>query len=232
MTSPASVAARSGTERIRVATVVAVLVAAASYNQPSWPATWLDEGFVTNGAETVVERGLYANWSFEGPRMVDQPLVANGPGVVLPVAASLRLLGVGLWQARTMAVVFMVLCGLVLYLTACRLGGPLAGVATIAIVLAMPREGFLYFGRMAMGNVPALAYFFTGVLVWMTALERRRTALALAAGLLFGVAAVTKAQWSVVLVPSLLLVWLIDRTLHTTTTGHGDFAPKHAVWRP
>ena len=49
--------------------------------------------------------------------------------------------------------------------------------------------------------------------MWMTALERRRTALGLAAGLLFGVAAVTKAQWSAVLVPSLLLVWLIDRTL-------------------
>lgn len=213
MTTPARVAIGAGPERLRVAAVVALLAVAASYNQPGWPATWLDEGFVTNGAETVLERGLYASWSFEGPRMVDQPLVANGPGVVLPVAASLRVLGVGLWQARVTAVIFMVLCGLVLYLTSRRLGGPLAGLVTIAVVLAMPREGFLYFGRMAMGNVPALAYFFTGVLVWMTALARRRTALALAAGLLFGVAAVTKAQWSVVLVPSLLVVWLVDRTL-------------------
>lgn len=198
-------------EGVRIAAIVVVLLGIALYRQPNWPPTWLDEGFVMNGAETLAESGVYGARSFEGVRLVDQPLVANGPGVVVPLAITMKLFGVGLWQARMSAVGFMVLCGLLAYVTARRLAGPMAGVVALIILVAVPREGFLYFGRMSMGNVPALAYFFGGTLVWMIALERRSNRLGVCAGLLFGLAAVTKAQWSVVLFPALVLVALVDR---------------------
>jgi hypothetical protein len=205
---------RGGTRRRRdglaILGLAAALAAVASVGQPYWPATWIDEGFVTNGAETVLEHGVYAMWSSEGPRVLDQPLIANGPGIVLPVAVAMRVLGVGLEPARTVAGLFLVLCGLIVYVVTRRLEGPGAGLAAAVLVAAMPREGLLYFGRMAMGNVPALVYFFTGVLVWAAAVQRRHTGWAAAAGLLFGLAAITKGQWSVVLVPALVLVWLIE----------------------
>ncbi len=194
-----------------LAVVLTVVLLLASYRQPDWPATWFDEGFVTAGAESLAVHGRYALRSSEGWRTLDQPLVANGPGIVIPVAIALRLLGAGLWQARVVAIVFMVLAGLLVYVLAHRLAGPVAGALALAVTLVMPREGFMYFGRMAMGNVPALAYFLAGGLAWMTAIERRAQRWAWAAGLLFGVAAITKAQWSVVLPPALLLVWVIDR---------------------
>lgn len=121
-----------------------MLVGFASFKQPYWPATWIDEGFVMAGAKALVVDGQYAMRSAEEWRTLDQPLIANGPGVVLPVALSMRLFGVGLWQARVPAALFMVAFGLLVYLVACKLSGPAGGLAALAIALAMPHEGFLY----------------------------------------------------------------------------------------
>jgi hypothetical protein len=210
--SPAAPSARRGSN-VAVALVAALLLTLGSVKQPHWPATWIDEGFVLDAAKSLAVDGRYALRSSDGWRVLDQPLVANGPGVVLPAAFALRMLGVGLWQARVIAVAFMVLCGVLLFVAARRLGGPLAGAVALVLTLALPRDGFLYLGRMVMGNVPALAYFFAGALLLMAARERHHRWLGLAAGLCFGAAAVTKAQWAVVLVPALLLVWVVDEFL-------------------
>lgn len=188
---------------------LAALVMAAIYQQPDWPATWLDEGFVTNGAMTLVTGHVYGTTDASGVRVVHPTLVANGPGVVLPTAVAMAIGGVGLEAARAMAALFMVGCGLLAMRLAAELGGPLAGVVALAILLALPREGFAYLGRMAMGNVPALAYVFGGFWCWWRALETASAGRAVLAGLLFGLAAATKAQWSMVLPPALVAGWLI-----------------------
>lgn len=64
-----------------------------------------------------------------------------------------------------------------------------------------------------MGNVPALAYFSSGLLIWIAAGRQRRISPALAAGLLFGFAATTRAQWAIILLPALALTWIVDRTV-------------------
>lgn len=204
-------ATRRGPTRAALSIVAAVLATLAVIRQPAWPATWIDEGFVMAGAMSVATRGEYALPSSDGLRRFDQPLIANGPGVVLPVAASFRVFGVGLRQARAVAAIALVAAGLLAYTASVRVGGSAAGVVALAVVIAMPREGLLYFGRMAMGNVPALAYFLAGALLWMRALDVRERRLAWAAGLCFGLAAITKAQWSVVLLPSLAAIWIVDR---------------------
>ncbi len=142
-----------------LAVVLTVVLLLASYRQPDWPATWFDEGFVTAGAQRLAVHGHYALRSSEGWRTLDQPLVANGPGIVIPVAIALRLLGAGLWQARVVVIVFMVFAGLLVYVIAHRLAGPVAGAIALAITLVMPREGFVYFGRMAMGKCAGARVF-------------------------------------------------------------------------
>lgn len=191
-----------------VGTLVLLLGA---YRQPDWPSTWIDEGFITAGAKSLAVHGHYALRSSDGWRTLDQPLIASGPGIVLPVALAMSLLGPGVMQARLVALTFMVLAALLVYVLAHRLAGPWAGAFALVIALAMPHEGFLYFGRMAMGNVAAVAYFLAGALAWMIALDRRAPRWAWAAGVMFGAAAITKAQWSVVLPPALLLMWAVDR---------------------
>ena len=104
-----------------------VLVATATYNQPYWPAPWLDEGFVTNGAMTLATRQVYGTSSADGVRVVHPTLVANGPGVLIPVAAAMRLSGTDIRTARGTAGLFMVLCGLLAVWLGIRLGFEPAG---------------------------------------------------------------------------------------------------------
>lgn len=196
--------------RARYLFVVAVLVVFAFYRQPYWPSTWIDEGFTAQGAINLVRHGQYAMRSSEGFRVLDQPLVANGPGIVLPLTAMFYLFGIGLTQARLVAALFMIIAGLLFFIIAQKFGGTASGGVALALLLAMPYENFVYFGRMAIGNVAALAYFFVGSLLWIAGVERRKISLAAGAGVFFGLAAITKGQWSIVLFPALALVWLSD----------------------
>ena len=195
--------------RAQIAGVLIALIVVSSYKQPHWPATWIDEGFVTNGAKTLATQGLYGTMSGDAVRLIDPTLIANGPGVLLPVALAMRVAGVGMWSARGTAMLFMIVAGLMILHLASRLAGPGAGLASLAIVLAMPREGFVYLGRMAMGNVPALVYVCAGLTMWIGAVERTSLRRATVAGLLLGVAAVTKGQWSFVLPAAVVLAWAV-----------------------
>ena len=86
--------------RLMGAAGVLLLLFLGLYNQPSNPIPWLDEGFAAQGAMNLLRYGEYAMRSSEGFRVLDQPLVANGPGFVLPVATVFSLLGVGLFGPR------------------------------------------------------------------------------------------------------------------------------------
>jgi 4-amino-4-deoxy-L-arabinose transferase-like glycosyltransferase len=202
--------------RHRVPHVLAVLaglgllVWLGAYNQPYYPVTWLDEGFALQGPINLIRFGKYAMKSSEGFRVLDQPLIANGPGVALPIAAGFALFGVGLTQARMVMVVYLVSTALAFFALAKRMYGARAAVLSLFLLLAVPREGFLWFGRMALGNVPALGYFIWGCLLWFTSLERDRAGYAVGAGLLFGLAMVTKGQYGLI-VPTLLVVALVDK---------------------
>jgi hypothetical protein len=182
----------------------------AAYHQPYYPVVWLDEGFLLQGPINLVRFGKYAMRSVEGFRILDQPLIANGPGVVLPIAAAFAFFGIGLLQARLVMAVYLVLTAMAFFALARRMYGEPAAAISLFLLLAVPREGFLWFGRVALGNVPALGYFLTGCLLWLASLERDSARHALGAGLLFGLAMVTKGQYGLI-VPALLVVALVDR---------------------
>jgi hypothetical protein len=94
---------------------------------------------------------------------------------------------------------------------------PLPGVYLGLLPLASPcfcswlyhKEGYLIYGRQALGNVPALGYFLAGYLLWLTALDRESWQRSVGAGLLFALAIVTKGQY-ILLIPSILSVALLD----------------------
>jgi 4-amino-4-deoxy-L-arabinose transferase-like glycosyltransferase len=171
---------------------------------------FIDEGFVLDGAINLALYGQYAMRSAEGFRVLDQPLVANGPGIVLPLALTFDLFGVGIEQARLVAGLFMAIAGLAFFWIARRLTGTLAALISLVLLIALPREGFMYLGRMAIGTIPGLAYFLVGGVIWVVALRRQSLKWAVAAGLFFGIAAVTKGQYSLVIFPALALAWIVN----------------------
>jgi 4-amino-4-deoxy-L-arabinose transferase-like glycosyltransferase len=181
------------------------------FRQPIWPPLlFIDEGFVLDGAINLALYGQYAMRSSEGFRVLDQPLVANGPGIVLPLALTFDLFGVGIEQARLVAGFFMAAAGLAFFWIARRLTGTLAALISLVLLIALPREGFMYLGRMAIGTIPGLAYFLIGGALWLLAVQRKSLKWAIAAGALFGLAAVTKGQYSLVIFPTLALAWAVD----------------------
>lgn len=185
------------------------------YNQPYYPSAWLDEGFALQGPINLVRYGQYAMKSSEGFRVLDQPLIANGPGVTLPISGAFALFGVGLLQARLVAVGYLVLTGIVFFVLARRLFGTPAAITSSFLLLAFPQEGLLWFGRFAVGNVPALAYFLIGYLFWLNLLERDGWGYALGAGFMFGLSLVTKGQYGLI-IPAVLIVAFADAVYYKT----------------
>jgi 4-amino-4-deoxy-L-arabinose transferase-like glycosyltransferase len=169
------------------------------YNQPYYPATWQDEGFVVQGAINLIRHGKYAMLSSEGFRVLDQPLIANGPGIVLPVLLGFHFFGPGLFQARMVAIVFAFIASMLSYRIAKELSGRFGAGLTLFLMVTVPLEGFLVYGRHALGIVPALVYFSSGLLIWFAAGRRESAKLSFLAGIVMGLAVITKGQYMIII---------------------------------
>jgi 4-amino-4-deoxy-L-arabinose transferase-like glycosyltransferase len=188
---------------------IGVLALIALYNQPYYPTTWFDEGLALQGAMNLALHGKYAMLSVEGFRVLDQPLIANGPGIVLPLTAMFLVFGIGLLQARLLAAVFFVLATWLFYRFTSRLFSAAAALISLVVLFTVPLEGYIIYGRQALGNVSGLVYFFAGCLFFIKLCERKSTRYAIASGLMFGLALITKGQY-ILLLPVWGLVILAD----------------------
>lgn len=203
---------------------IAVVLFLAFYNLDDYPATWFDEGSHLHVPKTLVRFGVYADYSSDGFRYYG-PTVGIGPTVMLPVAASLWLFGMGLLQARLVMALFLVGAIFVFY----RLGKHMAGVgvAWLALVLLLTSRSvaLLPTGRQLLGEVPGLMFILAGLLVWFAGWERpgwRRLSLV---GLLLGLAMVTKLQYLLLLGPVLLLAWLANLVYYRQTPQRTFIVP-------
>jgi hypothetical protein len=186
------------------------------YNLSLYPRTWFDEGAHLHVPKALVTRGVYADVSAEGLRHYG-PTIGVGPTVMLPVAAMFGVWGVGLNQARTVMALYLLLALVAVFLLARHLlPGPAALVA-VAALLTAPGVGLIEYGRQVLGEVPALFFLALGLWVWFKSWDAADWPRLTLAGVLFGLACVTKNQYLLVLAPtlslSLALNWLYYRNL-------------------
>jgi hypothetical protein len=223
-----SVRAESGTTRVSVSqradgvrrlivTVIVIMVVLflALYNLTDYPLTWFDEGSHLHVPKTLVRFGVYADYSSEGFRYYG-PTVGVGPTVMLPIAAVFWLFGIGLLQARLVMVLYLLATVYIFYRLARELGGQrLAWVAT-ALLVSSRGVSLLEYGRQVLGEVPGLLFMVAGLAVWFAAWERSSWKRLVLAGLLLGLAMVTKNQYLLVLAPTLGLAWLANLVYYRT----------------
>jgi 4-amino-4-deoxy-L-arabinose transferase-like glycosyltransferase len=196
-------------ERLALIVGAALVLFLAFYNLTDFPLTWFDEGSHLHVPKTLVRYGVYADYSSDGFRHYG-PTVGVGPTVMLPVALAFQLFGIGLLQARVVMALYLLAAIAAGFFLARRLGGPrLAWVAT-ALLVVTPGIDLLEYGRQVLGEVPGLFFTLAGFLVWFTAWEKARLLRLLAAGLLFGLAMVTKNQYLLILAPTLLFAWVAN----------------------
>ena len=161
---------------------------------PTAPPLWWDEGWTLTVARNWVETGHYGRFLAGDP--ISSRLAA-APPVVLPAALSLRLFGLGAWQGRLPGVVFTALTLWFLYRLTAKLFSQRAGVAALALALLTPMYTAVhpvFMGKQVLAEMPALCFLLGGYLLLFNGLAADRFAEIIGAGLLWGLAVVTKVQ--------------------------------------
>jgi 4-amino-4-deoxy-L-arabinose transferase-like glycosyltransferase len=179
------------------------------YNLEVNPRPWHDEGAALSLAKTLANEGVYAVRTSEGYQTFG-PVQSVGPTVLLPVALSFKLNGVGLVQARIVAAGYALLTLVVFYCCGLELFGWQSALVSTLLLLASPTAGFLLFGRQVLGEVPALGFFLAGWLAWARGMRTKRAWLYPIAGLLMGAAMVTKTQYVLIGLGTLALLVILD----------------------
>lgn len=174
------------------------------------PAVWFDEGSHLHVPQLLVERGIYADYS-DGELRYGGPVAGVGPTVLVPIAASFRLFGVGLLQGRGVMVAFLLLFLITTWRFARGLASERVADITILLLVGAPAVNVLLIGRQVLGEVPALWFVMLGLIAWQRALPGDRLVWYAASGLAFGLAAVTKYQFLIMLVPGLCLAWAVTQ---------------------
>ena len=167
------------------------------------PPLWWDEGWNLALARNWVVSDHYGQLLAGAPRSAG--LSGSFP-IITPLALSFNILGVGIWQARIVGVLFMVGAYLWMASLAGRLYTPRVGLVTMLVLTLAPIADELQpllIGRQVLGEMPMMFFLLTGYGFLYMALERR-PAYILAAALSWGIAFRTKAQ-----VPPFLLVSIL-----------------------
>jgi hypothetical protein len=193
----------------------AVLLLLATYHLDLYPTTWFDEGSHLHVPKALVQFGVYADTSSEGFRYFG-PTTGIGPTIMLPIAAVFKLFGIGLLQARLVITAYLAVALLGFAVLARRYYGGVAAVLATALLVTSPGVDLLYFGRQVLGEVPAFAFLMLGLLAWRSATDRPAisTRQLVLAGLAFAMVALTKNQFSLILVPTFVVAALLDRAYY------------------
>jgi hypothetical protein len=175
-----------------VAILIGLLLALGLVELDRMPPLWWDEGWTLNVARNWVEQGLF------GQLLVGQPappgLSAAFP-VVAPIALAFKFLGVGVWQARLVGVLFTFGALALLFYLARQLFNRAIAWGTLAAALLMlfpPELHPLIVGRQVLGEMPGLFYLLGGYVVFLLAL--RRAWFVPLSVILWGIALATKLQ--------------------------------------
>jgi hypothetical protein len=188
--------------------LAAVIAWASFYNLANYPVLWWDEAIFSETAANLAQHGRYA-FTVQSPDQFSDLdyRVSAGPAVILPVALSYRLLGVGVVQGRLVAGLYLIFIFLALFLASRRLFGPAA--AFLAVVLTLVGTDVIYWGRSVLGDVPALGLFLFGLGLFIRGLEEDKSGGVLFLGGLFlGLAFDAKEFYGLAFLPPLVaLAW-------------------------
>jgi Dolichyl-phosphate-mannose-protein mannosyltransferase len=173
--------------------LIALALAVAGFWNLNGQMIWWDEGWTLSVARNWVERGHYG-------RLLDGQLAPPGLEAAFvvtgPIALSMRLFGVGIWQGRVFGVLCMLAAFALLYYLALRLYNRAIALGTLAVLLLTPMHPMMHallIGRQVLAEMPMLCYLLGGYVCLLLAL-RRSCWFLLPAMLLGGVGLTSKLQ--------------------------------------
>lgn len=172
-----------------------------------YPAPWYDEGSHLHVAENLAVNGVYADFSSEGNRAYG-PAIGVGPTVMLPAALAFQIFGISIPVARALIVVYAVLALAALFALSTHLVNQRMALLALVLLVLAPGVEFIFNSRTVLGEIPGLFFVLAGFWVWFR--SESRLPWLIGAGVLFGLAAITKNQYALVVLPTLLIGWIAD----------------------
>jgi len=183
----------------------------ATYKLTESPGTWMDEGIITQTAMNMVGGDLHTRLKTSPESYVSAGYVTTAYPVTYPIATSFSLFGIGLLQARSVMVLYLLGFVLMVYALARKEMNKNHIVATMFLIVTFaPLYGN---GKNVLGEVPGL--FFTLLfLLLVSYIEKKETTELdfFGAGLMLGLAIVTKPIFFLLL-PPVGIVFLCSRRL-------------------
>jgi len=169
----------------------------------TFPAAWADDSLFMLVAKSVAQGHGYA-LPVLGYDWVHPYILAVGPTLIFPVALSIKLFGFSVAAARIPMVLFMLGTTILAYLFVQRMWDRTAARWTALLFISF--SAFINTGKPVLGEVPGFFFLMLGLLAMQ---ENRRSAFAaLAAGIAFGLAIMTKLPFGLIL-PALGLAWIV-----------------------
>lgn len=169
----------------------------------TFPAAWTDDGLFMMVAKSVATGHGYA-LPILGKDWLYPYILAVGPPLIFPVALSIKLFGFSVAAARLPMAAYLLGTCILFYVFAARSAGRTA--ARFGLLLLITLSAFVNTGKPVLGEIPGFFFLFLGLMV----LRREHLSLwqGLLAGVLFGLAILTKLTYGIVL-PALLVAWCI-----------------------
>lgn len=178
------------------------------YRLSEAPGIWYDEGFYTQTAMNLAERGSEELQIAPG-QFVSAKDVTVGYPLIAPVALSYRVFGVGVFQGRAVMASFIIAFLLVAYLFARSLLGRSLAAWSLALLATFPE---LYGnGKSVLGEVPGMFYLMSALLsiTWLERTAYKKTVPYVVFGLATGLAVATKPIF--ILLPFALAITFLIR---------------------
>lgn len=157
-------------------------------------------------SKSIVNNGVYALDNANGLLPFDANISA-GPTFIIPVAASFKLFGMGVWQARLIAAIAMISSIFMMYFISRYIFNE--KIAVIAMYIYATSPWFVYYGRSVIGDMFAISLLFFASFLWLKSNENNDSKLLLISGIFFGMAALTKNVFLLV-IPILVFTFAIS----------------------
>ncbi len=181
-----------------------------AYRLTESPPTWLDEGIITQVAINEARFGPHAVLQTAPGEVVSAGYVSTGYPATFPIAASFKIFGVGITQARAVMAVFILLFVIAAYWLAKKEMSVYAALVSIFLIASFaPLYGN---GKNVLGEIPGLFYLvcFLLALHWIERFPNWVNYLV--GGVFLGLAVATKPIF-LLLLPAVGLVLLFSKHL-------------------
>lgn len=173
--------------KIILISLCSLLVFLLFYGFPDSPSPWFDEGINIMIAKSFAEKGVF-NMAVGPNQYVNekQLMITTNYPLLLPVFLAFKLLGTGLWQAKIIMILYLVLFVFLVYRLVKKNYGEKQALMSLALLIVfLPLYGN---GKSVLGEIPGLVFILSGLLF----LDKEKKWQVILTGLFFGLGAATK----------------------------------------